>query len=307
MSERLAGRAQTRPSRRKAKREPWLDWMVIPTLVVLALIVGYPVVSTLLLSVQDYNFLDIGPPDFIGARNFSDIFADRVFWEALENTAVYTFGTVFASVLLGGALALLLENLEGPVAGAIRALVVSPWAVPFVVVAFLFRFMYMQNGGIVNEVLLDLGLVGEPLPWLNDADLALPAIIVANVWATTPFFFLLVASALSGIPDSVLESARVDRAGLWATLWHIKLPFLRNPLVIGSLLMVIANFNDFAKVWVMTQGGPGYASTTLVVYVYRMAFENFEIGYASALGVVWLLLLLVTAAAYVRLLWARAA
>ena len=115
------------------------------------------------------------------------------------------------------------------------------------------------------------------------------------------------AAALSGIPDSVLESARVDRASLWSTLWHIKLPFLRNPLVIGSLLMVIANFNDFAKVWVMTQGGPGYASTTLVVYVYRTAFENFDLGYASALGVLWLLLLLVMAGLYIRLLLARPA
>ena len=295
------------PFRRSGGRAPLFDWMILPTLIVLALIVGYPVVSTVILSLQEYDLLMPVPPEYVGARNFADIWNDRVFWIALTNTLIYTFGTVFISALLGGALALLLENLTGPLAGWIGAIVISPWAVPFVVVAFLFRFMYMQNGGIVNDVLLRLGLLSDPAPWLNDAALVLPAIIVANIWATIPFFFLVVAAALSGIPDSVLESARVDRAGLWSTLWHIKLPFLRNPLVIGSLLMVIANFNDFAKVWVMTQGGPGYASTTLVVYVYRAAFENFDLGYASALGVLWLLLLLVMAGLYIRLLLARPA
>jgi ABC-type sugar transport system permease subunit len=174
--------------------------------------------------------------------------------------------------------------------------------VPFVVVAFLFRYMYMQNGGVVNHVLLATGVIAAPVSWLNVATLALPAVIVANVWAMTPFFFLLFAAALAGIPDEVIESARVDRAGTWSMVLAIKLPFLRNAILIGGLLMTIANFNDFAKIWAMTQGGPGYATTTLVVYVYRLAFESFEFGYASAIGVVWLVLLLAFAVAYLRAL-----
>ncbi len=301
----MSAKLNTRSSRSLRGKIPFLDWMVIPTLIVLFLIVGYPVVSTAILSFQEYNLLKPNPPEWIGIDNYSDMYADRVFWVALTNTLIYTFGTVFVSALIGLGLALILENMTGRFSSWINAIVVIPWAVPFVVVAFLFRFMYMQNGGIVNEVLMDVGILSQPAPWLNSSDLALPAIIVANVWATTPFFFLVVAAALSGIPDAVLESARVDRAGIWSTLWHIKLPFLRTPLVIGSLLMVIANFNDFAKVWVMTQGGPGYSSTTLVVYVYRMAFENFDLGYASAIGIIWLILLLGTAALYIRLLLVR--
>lgn len=285
--------------------KPFLHWMVLPTLLVLLAIIGYPVVSTVYLSFFGYNLLDFTPPEYLGLGNFKDMANDRIFWISLKNTLYYTGGTVLVSMLIGTAVALLLENLKGPVWSCVRALVVSPWAVPFVVVAFLFRFMYMQNGGIVNDILLDLGVITSPVSWLNRADISLGAIIVANIWATTPFFFLLVSSALSGIPDAVLESARVDRAGLWSTIFHIKLPFLRNPLVVGSLLMVISNFNDFAKVWVMTQGGPGYATTTLVVYVYRMAFERFEIGYASALGLIWLLLLLLVSVFYIRLLWNR--
>ena len=295
----------TRNARRSAGRVPWLDWMVVPTLLVLAVVVGYPVVYTLLLSVQDYNLLEIEPARYVGAENFAKIFSDRIFWQSLWNTAYYTFGSVAASAAIGLALALLMENLGGARFRAVRALLLTPWAVPFVVVAFLFRYMYLESGGIVNSVLLSIGLIDAPVRWLNDAALALPAVMVANVWAMTPFFFLLLSAALSGIPDQVIESARVDRAGPVSMIWHIKLPFLRNPLLIGALLMVIANFNDFAKIWAMTQGGPAYSTSTLVIYVYRVAFENFEFGYASALGVVWLLLLFVFALAYLRALRAE--
>ena len=297
--------AATRNARRNAGRVPWLDWMVVPTLLVLAIVVGYPVVYTLLLSVQDYNLLEIEPARYVGAENFAKIFSDRIFWQSLWNTAYYTFGSVAASAAIGLALALLMENLGGARFRAVRALLLTPWAVPFVVVAFLFRYMYLESGGIVNSVLLSIGLIDAPVRWLNDAALALPAVMVANVWAMTPFFFLLLSAALSGIPDQVIESARVDRAGPVSMIWHIKLPFLRNPLLIGALLMVIANFNDFAKIWAMTQGGPAYSTSTLVIYVYRVAFENFEFGYASALGVVWLLLLFVFALAYLRALRAE--
>lgn len=276
--------------------------MVLPTLAVLAVVVGYPVAHTLMLSLQKYNLLDVQPPRFVGTANFESLAADGVFWTSLGNTAVYTFGSVGLAALIGLVMALLMEDLGGARSRAVRALLLTPWAVPFVVVAFLFRYMYMENGGVVNAALLGLGLIDRPVRWLNDAALALPSIVVANVWAMTPFFFLLLSAALAGIPTEVLESARVDRARGWAMIRHIKLPYLRNPLLIGGLLMIIANFNDFAKIWAMTQGGPGYATSTLVVYVYRIAFESFEFGYASALGVVWLALLSLFAVAYLRAL-----
>jgi len=274
--------------------------MVMPTAGVLAIVVGYPVVYTLLLSAQDYNLLGAEPARFIGAANYRKLFADPTFWQALVNTAVYTFGSVAVAALLGLALALLTENIGGRRGRLARALLLTPWAVPFVVVAFLFRYMYLQNGGAINAVLLAAGMIGTPVSWLNVSSLALPAVMVTNIWAMTPFFFLLLGAALAGIPNEVIESARVDRARAFSLIFHIKLPFLRNALLISSLLMIIANFNDFAKIWAMTQGGPGYSTTTLVIYVYRQAFENFAFGYASALGVVWMLLLLAFAVAYLR-------
>lgn len=279
--------------------------MVLPTLAVLAVVVGYPIVYTLVLSTQKYNLLDTAPATYIGAANYRHLTADPIFWQSLANTAIYTFGSVAVAALFGLALALLTENLLGWRFRAVRALLLTPWAVPFVVVAFLFRYMYLQDGGVINAVLLRLGVIAQPVLWLNNAAIALPAIMVANVWTMTPFFFLLLSAALAAIPIEVIESARIDRARTWSMVVHIKLPFLRNALLVSSLLMIISNVNDFAKIWAMTEGGPGYSTTTLVVYVYRLAFENFNFGYASAIGVVWLVLLLAFAYAYLRALRMR--
>jgi multiple sugar transport system permease protein len=304
MTEGIAARAAASPGR-DAEHVPWLDAMVLPAVGVLAIVVGYPIVYTLLLSAQDYNLLGTTPERFVGAGNYRKLLGDGTFWLSLGNTAIYTFGSVAIAALLGLALALLTENVGGRRGRAVRALLLTPWAVPFVVVAFLFRYMYLQNGGAINALLLAGGFIDRPISWLNVSSLALPAVMVTNIWTMTPFFFLLLAASLAAIPAEVIESARVDRARGASMIIAIKLPFLKNALLVSSLLMIIANFNDFAKIWAMTQGGPGYSTTTLVVYVYRQAFENFEIGYASAIGVVWLLLLLAFAVAYLRALRMR--
>jgi multiple sugar transport system permease protein len=281
---------------------PWLDPLVLPTVAVLGVVIGYPVAYTLLLSGEKFNLLDTTPARFIGSANYAHIAVDPIFWLSLENTAIYTFGSVAIAAVVGLALALLTENLLHWRFRAIRALLLTPWAVPFVVVAFLFRYMYLQDGGVINALLLRLGLIDHPVLWLNTASLALPAVMVANIWTMVPFFFLLLSAALAAIPSEVIESARIDRARTASMIFHIKLPFLRNALLVSSLLMIISNVNDFAKIWAMTEGGPGYSTTTLVVYVYRLAFEDFNFGYASAIGVVWLLLLLGFAFAYLRTL-----
>lgn len=272
----------------------------MPAVSVLALVVGYPALYTAYLSTQRMNLLDTDPSRYIGTRNYVRLFGDSVFWSSLENTVTYTFGSVIVAALSGLSLALLTENLLGWRFRSVRALLLVPWAVPFVVVAFLFRFMFLQDGGVINAVLLRLGAISSPVLWLNDANLALPSIMLTNIWTMTPFFFLLLSAALAAIPTEVIESARIDRATTWSMVFHIKLPFLRNALLISGLLMVISNVNDFAKIWAMTEGGPGYATTTLVVYVYRLAFGDFNFGYASAIGVVWLVLLLVFASLYLR-------
>ena len=135
--------------------------MVMPSVAVLAIVVGYPVVYTLILSVQDYNLLSAEPARFIGAANYAKLFRDPTFWQALVNTAAYTFGSVGVSVLLGLTLALLTENLGGRRGRLTRALLLTPWAVPFVVVAFLFRYIFDQESGSANALLMGLHVIGH--------------------------------------------------------------------------------------------------------------------------------------------------
>lgn len=276
--------------------------MVLPVLLVLVVVIGYPFVDALVLSTQKYNQLSGLPREGVGLANFDRLFStDDVFWEAVRNTVVYTFGTVIVATLLGLGLALLAENLSGRWR-VLRMLLLTPWAVPIVVVAFLFRYMFDDQSGIINVALTHLGIVDDNVGWLTSGHWALFTVVLTNVWTQVPFFFLVFSAGLAAIPNEVLEAARVDRSRGWATVFLIKLPFLRGAFLISSLIMVVNNFNDFGKIWAMTEGGPAYSTTTLVVYVYRLAFDSFNLGYASAVGVVWLIFLMLFAVVYVRAL-----
>jgi ABC-type sugar transport system permease subunit len=275
--------------------------MILPTLAGLALVIGYPVVRTFLLSHLHYNLISPAPARAVGAANYGHLWHDPIFWQALKNTAVYTLGSVVIAMAIGAGLALLTENFSGPWRH-LKTLLLTPWAVPFIVVAFLFRYMFEQRGGVVNALLFKSQLIDTHLAWLNSAERAMPAVMTANIWTQIPFFFLIFSAALAGIPRQILESARMDRARGWAMIWYIKVPFMRGAALVAGLLMVISNFNDFAKIWAMTQGGPGYATTTLVVYVYRLAFTSYDFGYSAAIGVVWLVLLIIFAVLYIRLM-----
>lgn len=297
--------APSRPGRRRRAR--WLDWMALPTIAVLAVVVGYPIVRAIQLSLYEYDLLaGDASAEFVGGRNFATLAGDATFWEALENTLVYTGLSILVSGAIGLALALATENLGGGWRW-LRGVLLTPWAIPVIVVAFLFRYMLEENAGIVNELLLTTGLVDASVPWLTSTQWALAAVTLANIWWQTPFFLLLFTAALAGVPTEVTEAARIDRAPLWSMIAQIKLPYLTSAAAVGALLMTIQNFNLFPLIWSMTQGGPAYSTTTLVIYVYRVAFTEYDLGYASAIGVVWLGLLLGLAALFVRVLGRRRA
>jgi ABC-type sugar transport system permease subunit len=292
-----------RPPRRRRRalgRTPVFDWMVLPVLLVLLVVIGYPFVSALVLSTEKYNIVSGVPASGVGLRNFHRLFSeDDVFWQAVRNTAIYTFGSVAVAALVGMGLALLVENVSSRWR-VVRMLLLTPWAVPVIVVAFLFRYMFLDRGGIVNAA---LGVVGiDPVGWLTTSQWSLFTVVLTNVWTQIPFFFLVFSAALAAIPNEVIEAARVDRSRGWSMVLQIKLPFLRSAFLIASLIMIVNNFNDFGKIWAMTEGGPTYSTTTLVVYVYRLAFGSFNLGYASAIGVVWLVFLMLFAVVYVRAL-----
>ena len=279
--------------------------MTLPALILLAVVIGYPVVRTVLTSFYDYPLIT---PDhaFVGMRNYHRLASDTVFWGALRNTVVYTAASVLGAMLIGLVLALVTERLQGPWR-VLRGALLTPWAIPVIVVGFLFRFMFDEQGGVVDAVLVRSHATGSAVPWLTGEHLAMASVVIANVWTQAPFFLLVFTAALGAIPLEVLEAARIDRARGWEMITRIKLPYLRDAALVGALLMIIENFNNFPLIWTMTGGGPAYDTTTLVVYVYRLAFTSFDLGYASAVGTVWLGLLLAVAVVFIRVLRGRSA
>jgi len=302
---RAAAAPSIRAPRRRRRGARWFDWMTAPALIVLAVVVGYPIVEAVIESFSNQSLVN-PESGFIGGTNYSQLYHDPLFWESLRNTLIYTGVSVAAALVLGLVLALALERLSGPWR-FIRAVLITPWAVPVIVVAFLFEFMFTNPGGITNSLLEQIGIISSPIPWLTSPVWAMFAVIIANVWTQAPFFLLIFTAALGGVPNEVTEAARIDRAGTWSMITQIKLPYLRSAAMVGVLLMIIQNFNNFPLIWAMTQGGPAFGTTTLVIYVYELAFTSFKLGYASAIGVVWLVLLIIIAAFFIRVLRSRPA
>lgn len=287
-------------SSRRGRRRPWLDWMSVPTLVILAIVIGYPIVRAISLAFTDYNLIGgAAASSYVGAENFQELVDDPVFWESLRNTFIFTFGSLAGAGIIALALAFATENLGGPWR-YLRAVLLAPWAIPIIVVAFLFRFLFLDRGGLINNLLLDTGVVDSAIPWLTSGQWSLFSVTMANIWQTTPLFLLVFTAGLRAVPNEVLESARVDKTGPWTLAWQIKMPYLRGPAVIVALIATVENMNNFPLIWAMTQGGPGYSSSTLTIYLYRLAFDDFELGYASAIGVVWLAFLMIIAWWFIR-------
>lgn len=272
--------------------------MAIPTIAILAFVIAYPAVRAVQLSFTSTSLVNPVARG-VGLGNYRTLVHDSVFMTALKNTVIFTAASVFLAGLGGLSLALILEDFFGRYK-IVQTVLLTPWAVPTVVAAYLFRYMFEESGGIVNSLLLRLHLVGSSVPFLASPKWAMPTVILANVWAQVPFFLLIFSAGLKAVPDDVVEAARTDGAGKWSVVRHVKIQYLRGPAVIAVLLMVIANFNNFPHIESMTGGGPGVSTTTLVIYVYQLAFSSYDVGYAAAVGVVWLVILLVLAIGFVR-------
>lgn len=274
--------------------------MAVPAFVVLIVVVGYPIVRAFTLAFTDYNLIyGDEAASQIGVANFSHLVNDPVFWQSVRNTVTFAAASLVGSGGLGLALALATENLQGPWR-FLRGFLLAPWAIPVIVTAFLFQFLFLDRGGLVNDLLMASGLRQTPVRWLTSSDWSLWSVVIANVWQGAPFFLLVFTAGLRAVPDEVIEAARVDRTGPWIMTWRIKMPFLLGPAVVASVIATIGNLNQFPLVYSLTGGGPGYSSTTLPVYLYRLAFVSFDLGYASAIGVVWLVFMMVLSAFFLR-------
>ncbi len=251
---------------------------VMPALVLLAAITVYPVLSVLYLSLQRrLPIFDIAT--FTGLDNYRFLLHDDRFWNAFGNTLYFTGVSVVLELLLGLAIALLL-NRTFRLKGLVTALVLVPWAIPTVVSARMWEWMYNTDFGILNY------LLGMQINWLGSPRWALNAAVFMDVWKTTPFVVILLLAGLKMIPGDLYQAARIDGAGVWPIFLKITLPLLMPVILVVLIFRTLDAFRIFDAVYVLTGGGPANTTETLSIYAYKVLFQTLQFGYGSTLSVV---------------------
>lgn len=259
-----------------------------PSLITLALFMFYPLIRAAWLSLTSYSFF--GSSRFIGFGNYTHLLHDSQFWTDLGNTAYYAAVTTPVSIVLALGLALLLNRRELPARGVLRAAIFLPAVVSLAVAAIPFRLMFTPSIGLVTYW---LGLIGiHATDWLDSTTLAMPAVIIVGIWKSVGFYMVIYIAGLQTIPREFYEAARIDGASAWQRFRAITLPLLSNTTMFVTIIALIASFQAFDQIFVMTQGGPAFSTETLVMLIYRQGFQNFSMGYASAIGYVLVLIIL---------------
>jgi multiple sugar transport system permease protein len=249
-----------------------------------------------------YNDVLYKPQDyrFIGLGNYVRLAEDAVFWLTLWNSFVWVFGSVVLQFVAGFAAALLLHQAFRGRA-VVRMLALLPWIIPGVVVGLIWEWLYQPNYGVINDLLIKAGWLHDRIAWLSSPDLAMAAVVFTNVWRGIPFFAIMLLAGLQAIPGELYEAAHVDGAGVLARFRHITLPLLRPIIVVATATRIIWTFNYADLIFVMTSGGPANATQITSTYTLLQAYSNLDFGYAAALSVVLLLVMLAFTAAYLRL------
>ena len=288
------------PDRPSARRQSWSRRApLLPAFVFLVVVTQVPFLLTIYYSLQSWNLVRPGSREFVGLSNYADVFSDSTFRGAAVTTILVVGLTVLVSMLFGIGLALLLDR-SFPGRSVVRTLLITPFLVMPVAAALLWKTtMFDAVFGIINFVLSPLG-VGQ-FDWLSQFPLA--SVIAALVWQWTPFMMLLVLAGLQSQPRDIIEAAGVDGATPVAIFREITLPHLRRYIELGLVLGAIYLVNAFDHIYMMTQGGPGTATTNLPFYLYQRAFLGFDIGQAAALGVVTVVGTIIVATLALRLIF----
>lgn len=270
--------------RRKEAQLGWL--MVAPALLAIIAVALYPIIHTFWLSLHTVKLTEpgLGQP-FVGLKNYINLLTDARTLNALWNTVVFTVSSVSLEFVFGLAIALLIHrNFVGR--GIVRAAVLVPWAIPTVVSAMMWKFMYNDQYGVINDILTKLGIITEYKAWLGDESWALLSLIITDVWKTTPFMALLLLAGLQLISGELYESAKVDGAGAWKRFWYITLPMLKPTILVALLFRILDAFRVFDIVMVMTGGGPGNSTEVISTYAYKVLMRYLDFGNGSALAII---------------------
>ena len=271
--------------------------LIAPTVAVLVALSIYPLFYSIKISLQTGS----GEAVRWTFANFARLASDKFFLEALAHTFIYAFVALTFEFLLGLGLAVLLDrSLRGRT--LFRSALLIPMMLPPVVVGVVWRLMLNPDFGAVNGTLKSAGVNTEALTWTASAALALASVIAVDIWQWTPFMFLVLLAGLQAIPQEPYEAAVIDGSSTWQTFRHVTVPLLKPAILIALLLRTMDLLRVFDQIFILTQGGPGFATETVSLYIYRTAFRFFDFGYAAAMSFVLLLLTNIVSVGYIRLL-----
>jgi ABC-type sugar transport system permease subunit len=287
-----------------AAREERLAWMMLtPVLIALIAMGIYPVLSTLWFSWQQGGTFGMGTTA-AGLAGYLRLFHDPQFWNAFKFSLLFSVITVAGQMIFGTALALF-ANLRFPGRWLIRAAVIFPWAIPTATNSVIWAYMFNDQYGLINSILIRLGLMSpaHPLNWLGSGQLATVLIYILAIWKANSLVALLVLAGLQAIPDEVYEAARVDGASPWQALWQITLPLLRATLVVTLILRTIESLQAFDLISAFTNGAPGNATQNLGLYIYVQIQQFGDFPYGSNIATVLMIVSLAFIILYLRILY----
>ena len=268
-----------------------------PTTLVIAAVIALPIIYTFALGFFVQNTL-IRTWRFVGLSNYTDLLTDADFWWAFWNGVVFTVGSTAVATVFGLAIAILLDcNFRGR--GPIRALVIFPYIVPSIVVAFIWKFIF-SGRGILNDFLGFIGAQAVSVPWLGDQRYAMMAVILISAWTWFPFAAITLLAAIQNVPDNIYEAAALDGAGPVRRFFHLTLPLLAPALLVVVLIRAIWAFRNYDMIWLLTEGGPIGATEVLPIMAYKEAFGLFRMGHASAVSVSLMVFVTLLAALHFR-------
>ncbi|MEK3719462.1 MULTISPECIES: carbohydrate ABC transporter permease [Paenibacillus] len=288
--------------RKKRPRTYWMPYLLIAPAVLLIMgFLFYPMANVFYYSFQNFNPAKPYYNGFIGLDNFKAIFTtDELFASSLLISFKWVTIEVVFQLLFGLLIALLLTQTFA-MRGLFRSIAIMPWAVSGVITSTMWSLLFNEHMGLINSLFIKLGFIDKNFAWLADINTVFPAIIITELWRGIPFFTITMLAALQTIPQDLYESATVDGAGRWKSFIHITIPFLKNSIILSTLLRAVWEFNNVDLIFTMTGGGPANATTTLTMYVANQAIVAQNFGYGSALTVISFLILLVFAMGYLKL------
>ncbi|MGE5615205.1 MAG: carbohydrate ABC transporter permease [Bacillota bacterium] len=283
---------------RSMSREGILLYM--PAVLIIVGVILYPIVYAFLMSFTSYT---IRHPvmEFIGLKNYINILKDVSFWKAVVRSLLFTVGSLIPQIVIGLAIASLLNHPRLRCKMLFRGLVIIPWLIPTVSVALIFRWMFHDMYGIMNYLMMDLHLISQPKAWISEKTFAMCILILANIWRGTPMLIVMFLAGMQSIPSDIYEAGHIDGANAWMRFYKLTLPLLMPVVMISGVLRFIWAFNFFDLPWVMTGGGPAEATQTTPIYAYRRAFSSYRMGEGSAITIILFIILIMFTIVYFSL------